>query len=335
MGLGEPASQTDLAAISYLGVSDWLHAGLELGGDPDPERVRTLDLTVFSEPRESGGHHEPAREKGTEMGTPNATSGRKERREEPEESMFVLSEALPVVPAKLVRRILRAEYVDMAELLKDNMEAERRRMQADGGGMQHYQGRSSRREIPDIVSWVQCFGLYAAVVTSRYPEKTKELLAYQTMIVSEARRLGGRGWLLYDAQFRQQVSSFSAVDFSRINQSLYATTFLAYGGGGRQKVCPDCLMSDHAYEDCALHPNRTAPVVQMREVGGVHHKGQEVRRKRERAYTCFAWNEGRCTYVKCRYDHVCSRCGGDHRKAQCKEGPVEKRRDQGPGGRGQ
>ncbi len=39
------------------------------------------------------------------------------------EGPFVLSEALPVVPSKLVRRILRAEYVDMAELLKDNMEA--------------------------------------------------------------------------------------------------------------------------------------------------------------------------------------------------------------------
>lgn len=147
---------------------------------------------------------------------------------------MLLSDALPVVPAKLVRR-----YIDMAELLKDNIEVERRRMQAGGGGMQHFQGRPSRREIPDIISWVQCFGLYAAVVTSRHPEKTRELLAYQTMIVSEARRLGGRGWLLYDTQFRQQITSFDAVDFSGINQSLYATTFLAYGGGGRQKVCPD------------------------------------------------------------------------------------------------
>ena len=34
---------------------------------------------------------------------------------------FVLSEALPVVPFKLVKRIQRGEFVDMAELLKDNM----------------------------------------------------------------------------------------------------------------------------------------------------------------------------------------------------------------------
>ena len=35
-------------------------------------------------------------------------------------SQLVLGEALPVVPARLVRKILKGEFVDMAELLKDN-----------------------------------------------------------------------------------------------------------------------------------------------------------------------------------------------------------------------
>ena len=37
---------------------------------------------------------------------------------------FVLSEALPVVPGRLVQRIQRGDYVEMAELLKDNVEEE-------------------------------------------------------------------------------------------------------------------------------------------------------------------------------------------------------------------
>ncbi len=83
-----------------------------------------------------------------------------------------VSKALPVVPAKLVRHVLCAEYVDMAELLKDNMEAERRRMLADSGSSQsHFGSRQSRRKIPDILSWLHCFSLYAAVVTSVHPEK--------------------------------------------------------------------------------------------------------------------------------------------------------------------
>ena len=46
---------------------------------------------------------------------------------------YFLGEALPVVPQKLVRRITRGEYVNMAELLKENLEAERRRALRRGG----------------------------------------------------------------------------------------------------------------------------------------------------------------------------------------------------------
>ncbi len=136
-------------------------------------------------------------------------------------------------------------------------------------------------------------------------------------MIGEARRCGGRGWLLYDDAFRQQMPSFEAVDFSKINQSLYLTTFLAYGGGrARAKFCPDCLMADHAQEDCALHPNRSLPVVQLWEMEG-RRPPPEPRRKRRRAGPCYAWNEGRCSYTNCRFEHVCLHCSGDHKKSSC------------------
>ena len=46
--------------------------------------------------------------------------------------------------------------------------------------------------------------------------------AYQALMITEARRCGGRGWLLYDATFRQQAASRDNADFSRLNQALYA-----------------------------------------------------------------------------------------------------------------
>ena len=39
----------------------------------------------------------------------------------------VLGEGHPLVPTRLVNRIWRGEFVDMADLLQDNLEAERRR----------------------------------------------------------------------------------------------------------------------------------------------------------------------------------------------------------------
>ena len=91
-------------------------------------------------------------------------AAKKEQGVEQECSPFVLSEALPVVPAKLVRRILKGKYVDMAELLSDNLEAERRRALAD---YRESRPRVGRREVPDLLSLLKCFGLYAAIVASR------------------------------------------------------------------------------------------------------------------------------------------------------------------------
>jgi len=84
-------------------------------------------------------------------------------------------DALPVVPAKLVKRIARGDYIDMTDLLKDNMEVLRRRRLEGEASSSHFDQPPSRREIPDIMSWVQAFSLYAAVVGTHHPEKTKEL----------------------------------------------------------------------------------------------------------------------------------------------------------------
>ena len=58
---------------------------------------------------------------------------------------FVLGEGLPPVPAKLVAKILKGEFIDMAELLRDDIEAESR----GGSDTASIQLRPSRREIPD------------------------------------------------------------------------------------------------------------------------------------------------------------------------------------------
>ena len=59
---------------------------------------------------------------------------------------FIVGEGLPPVTAKLVAKIQRGEYVNMAELLKDNIEVERRHTPQEGlqGGQIV---RSSRKEV--------------------------------------------------------------------------------------------------------------------------------------------------------------------------------------------
>ena len=104
------------------------------------------------------------------------------------ERPFILSEGLPPVPHKVVARFLRGEYWDMAELLWDNLEAQRR------GGAASLSSTPftprGRREVSDILSWVQWFDTYMAVIKSKFPHHIKELLAYQMLIVREVRHRG-------------------------------------------------------------------------------------------------------------------------------------------------
>ncbi len=298
---------------SWLTVPGFFFVTGSLGSEANSREVERLGLPTFPSQREESTAGDP----GVVKPSPS-----KDEALEDAEGPFILSEALPVIPAKLVRRILRPEYVDMAELLKDNMEAERRKLAAEAGS--HF----TRREVPDILSWIQCFNMYMAVVVSKYPGKTKEMLAYQALIVGESRR-GGRGWRLYDAAFRQQIRSLESVNFARINQSLYSTTILAFSGG-RQTFCAVCMQSDHTQEECGLQASMNRQPTQGRDLGVAAPVRGLDRRKRERVGACYAWNEGRCTFVRCRYEHVCSRCGGEHRKPQCRE--ALRRGERGAGG---
>ena len=123
-------------------------AGRRLGGDPDPGEVAQLNLPSIAGVvrREQEATQAGAAGKSEQPGASGSTS---KGMESQEAIPFVLSEALPVVPGKLVKKILRGEFVDMAELLKDNVEAERRRL-APGENSQI--PRPSRREIPDFES---------------------------------------------------------------------------------------------------------------------------------------------------------------------------------------
>ncbi len=72
--------------------------------------------------------------------------------------------------------------------------------------------------------------MFATVVACNDPNCTKELLAYQMIIVREVRRCGGGGWRAYDVMFRQLAASSSNIDWSKLNSSSYVVTFLAQSG---------------------------------------------------------------------------------------------------------
>ena len=71
--------------------------------------------------------------------------------------------------------------------------------------------------------------------------------------------------------------------FAKINQSLYATTFLAYGG--KVKLCATCMASSHV------------PTSVPRQRSGRNES-------RQRGGACFLWNDSVGQSRDCWFEHV-------------------------------
>ncbi len=81
---------------------------------------------------------------------------------------------MPPIPQKLATKMLRCEYVEMGKLLSKFLAQQRDN--EEGKDRAAKQGR----KVMDILTWVQCFSAYVAVMASAEPQ---EMLAYLNLIV--------------------------------------------------------------------------------------------------------------------------------------------------------
>ena len=90
-------------------------------------------------------------------------------------SEFSLGETFPPIPGILVKKIQAKEYVDLSELLPDNVELLRR---AEVEPSTQVQGQRQLQRVSTLSTWVQCFATYAAVLAEAHPHRMRDLLAY-------------------------------------------------------------------------------------------------------------------------------------------------------------
>ncbi len=158
-----------------------------------------------------------------------------------------------------------------------------------------------------------------AIVATKHLERIKQLLTYQTLIGREAKRCGGKGWLVYDSMFRQQVAGTRRRIAQNSTGSFYAVSFFAHAGGGR--TCSLCMESDHGDEECALVCYKASSAGGKNTKPVARQEGTDSSNRFTKGKTrliCFAWNQGECTFLYCRYRHVCEKCSGEHRITQCR-----------------
>ena len=140
------------------------------------------------------------------------------------ESAFILGPGRAPIPAKMVKRIVLHEFVEMLELMSENLDepqAETPVFTFVGSVVVPKSNSAKKSAIIDILTWVECFNSYIAVLTTFYPPRSRDILAYMALIVRTAKQLGGTAWLDYDRAFRREAAASSLRDWSVMRPDLY------------------------------------------------------------------------------------------------------------------
>lgn len=80
---------------------------------------------------------------------------------------------------------------------------------------------TKRKEIKDILTWLEAFSVYALLLTSYWPTLVADLLKYQLLIIRTPQQFAGSAWLSYDHAFCHQAAVYKLTDSSNINSALF------------------------------------------------------------------------------------------------------------------
>ena len=260
---------------------------------------------------------------------------------------FHLASSFAPIPAKLARRIQRLEYVDLRELLPDNMALAKKLDALPGHANQPT--TPEQREITKIVTWVSCFSTYVAVVAQVHPQRIRDMMAYMRLMVREAHKHGGTGWLKYDKIFRKNNPGLGAA-WDVLDPSLI--TIVANQGYTPCLPCHYCQELDHSSGECTLAPleqpgrgsSQTRPQGYLRSTSrpAPYNMSRYANHPRypqdlpastphagagssPRPRICISWNKGQCAFQgACTYAHVCPSCdSASHRARDCPKIPAD------------
>ena len=97
---------------------------------------------------------------------------------------FLLSKSSPPIPGKLVAKIQSLQFVEMRELLPDNIALlERLATLPQGSAVNTL---TQQREVSSLLTWVCAFATYVAILAESNPELVKRKIGLHEELVKEA-----------------------------------------------------------------------------------------------------------------------------------------------------
>ena len=173
-----------------------------------------------------------------------------------------------------------------------------------------FQHRTTRT-VADVFTWILCYNWYMVAMASVKSKLIPGMLAHTKSIIQEAQQFKGDGWRVYDRAFWLQAASTPDTDWSTINLSLYACTFMATNR--RRNVCRFCCSKDHSSYQCPWGVDTSISGPQSGRQSAPQWSrlshGQQI---------CMYWNTSACKFpYSCNFRHICSTCSQRHRRIEC------------------
>ena len=104
-----------------------------------------------------------------------------------------IGEGLQPVPSKLAERIWSWEFVEMADLLPEQMAPKK-----EESALSSLFPARKCRQVTDINLWLQCIMTYVSVMSRQFPQDDVKLMAYMANIHNLASlEFAGQSWVRY------------------------------------------------------------------------------------------------------------------------------------------
>ena len=215
---------------------------------------------------------------------------------------------IPAVPLKLSQKILVGNYVEMAELLPDSWRMEELLYQQSTiPGQCSWPLRPRKRSITDILTWMECFTVMAAVITSKYPEKASQNFLYSRMIVRASQIFEGPAWVSYNSQFWRKGHCSEIMGLGgTINYGLYNECIT--GRVKTRALSKICHSDSHQDSHCPLVSTTQALTMPNQIPGSARYPMVD---KSHMVELCGLFNKptgNECKYSNCQYAHICLLC---------------------------
>ena len=254
------------------------------------------------------------------------------------------SGTLPPLPQRILRQIIRGEYVSLDAILAATSAAAASRssderpfslsLGRDDYGepcMDVVHRTSLQHKVRDLHSWLTAFTWYARAVSHFHPHLMADLMRYQGIIISFAGNYAGPSWIAYDRAFRQHVANNPDVPWTKVDEELFSI-FLR--SAPARDACYSCSGMGHIAQHCpsVSTAQRSSHAPRSRAQGA---PSQSVPPRCATSTTatitipstsvartstgfCFRFNQrGSCDFPECQFSHTCMHCNGAHSFVAC------------------